>query len=64
MSNNPAPTESTPPNTPPNTPTKSFIDSLSEKEKKAYKIAEDFLETSFDLKKSIGFKKWWITKSP
>ena len=48
----------------PSTPTtKSFIDSLSQKERKAYVIAENFLETSFDLKKSIGFKKWWLTKS-
>ena len=48
----------------PATPTtKSFIDSLSQKERKAYTIAENFLETSFDLKKSIGFKKWWATKS-
>ena len=53
-----------PPTTPPATPkTKGFVDSLSQKEKKAYEIAENFLETSFDLKKSIGFKKWWITKS-
>jgi len=53
-----------PPPAPPATPTtKSFIDSLSQKERKAYTIAENFLETSFDLKKSIGFKKWWATKS-
>ena len=50
--------------TPTNTPnTQRFIDSLSLKEKKAYKIAKDFLETSFDMKKSIGFKKWWATSN-
>ena len=35
-----------------------YLKSLSEKEKIAYKIAEDFLDTSFDLKKSIGYKSW------
>ena len=50
--------------TSPTSPTsQKFIDSLSHKEKKAYKIAKDFLETSFDMKKSIGFKKWWATNS-
>ena len=47
----------------PSPTTKGFIDSLTQKEKKAYDIAENFLETSFDLKRSIGFKKWWATKS-
>ena len=54
---------SSPPAAPSTPTTKSFIDSLSQKERKAYVIAENFLETSFDLKKSIGFKKWWLTKS-
>lgn len=56
--------KTTPATTPATTPTtQSFKDSLSQKERKAYEIAEKFLETSFDLKKSIGFKKWWATKS-
>ena len=62
--NTPTTPKIAPPATPPTTPkTKDFLDSLSQKEKKAYEIAENFLETSFDLKKSIGFKKWCVTKS-
>ena len=32
-----------------------YIDSLSEKEQKAYHIAKSHLTCSFDMKKSIGF---------
>jgi len=35
-----------------------YLESLSEKEKKAFEIAKSFLQSSFDLKKSIGYKKW------
>jgi len=32
-----------------------YIDSLSGKERQAYEIAINFLKTSFDLKKSLGY---------
>ena len=32
-----------------------YIESFNEKEKKAYKIAKEFLKTSFDIEKSIGY---------
>jgi len=35
-----------------------YIESLTELELKAMKIAEDHLETSFHIMKSIGFQKW------
>ena len=35
-----------------------YIDSLSNLEKKALKIAQQQLETSFDIEKSIGFIKF------
>jgi hypothetical protein len=35
-----------------------YINSLSDLECKAMKIAEDHLETSFHIMKSIGFQKW------
>ena len=34
---------------------KEYIDQLNENEKIAYKIAQEHLETSFDISKSIGF---------
>jgi hypothetical protein len=37
---------------------KEYLSTLSEKEYKAYKIAESHLETSFDLIKSNGYLKW------
>jgi hypothetical protein len=37
---------------------KKYIETLSEREYKAYMIAKSHLETSFDLEKSIGFKEW------
>ena len=38
------------------------LESLSEKEMKAYSIAKSHLGTSFQLKKSVGFLKWKATK--
>ena len=38
--------------------TEKYLDSLSEKEKKAYEIARSLLGSSFSLEKSIGFIKW------
>jgi len=35
-----------------------YIESLTDLECKAMKIAEDHLETSFHITKSIGFQKW------
>ena len=35
-----------------------YIQSLNEIEKKGYHIAKSHLESSFSLKKSIGFKEW------
>jgi hypothetical protein len=35
-----------------------YIDSLSEKEKKAYEIAKEHLGMSFQIEKSNGFRKW------
>ena len=40
-----------------------YIKQLSEKEQKAYQIAKEYLESSFSLEKSIGFKEW-IKKKP
>jgi len=37
---------------------KSYIDSLSEKEKQAYEIARNHLGSSFSLEKSLGFLKF------
>jgi hypothetical protein len=37
---------------------KAYIDSLSEKERQAHKIAVSFLKTSFDLKKSLGYMNY------
>ena len=37
---------------------KQYISSLSSNEKKAYEIAKSHLESSFDIEKSIGFKKF------
>ena len=35
-----------------------YISQLDEKEKITLKIAKENLESSFDIKKSIGFLKW------
>ena len=37
---------------------KQYISTLSPNEKKAYEIAKSHLEASFDVEKSIGFKKF------
>ena len=39
-----------------------YISSMSDKEKQAYLIAKEHLETSFDLSKSIGFTKFMKNK--
>ena len=36
-----------------------YIDQLSPREKQVLKIAQEHLETSFSLEKSIGFKQWY-----
>jgi hypothetical protein len=35
-----------------------YLNSLPEKDRKAYEIAKSHLGTSFDLKKSNGFLEW------
>ena len=35
-----------------------YLESLSEKEMKAYSIAKSHLGTSFQLNKSVGFLQW------
>lgn len=35
-----------------------YLESLNEKELKAYAIAKSFLGSSFQLEKSVGFLKW------
>jgi hypothetical protein len=37
---------------------KKYIASLNEMELKSLKIAEEHLETSFNIVKSIGYQKW------
>lgn len=37
---------------------KQYIDSMSEKEKKAYEIAKDHLGSLFNIEKTNGFLKW------
>ena len=36
----------------------SYLKTLNEKEKVAYNIAKDFLKTSFNIHKSLGFIQW------
>jgi hypothetical protein len=38
--------------------TELYVESLSEKEMKAYLIAKSHLGSSFSLEKSVGFLKW------
>ena len=38
---------------------KEYVDQLSDIEKTVLKIAQEHLETSFSLEKSIGFKEWY-----
>jgi len=35
-----------------------YLDTLSQKERKAYEIAKDHLGMSFQLEKSVGYIKW------
>tara|TARA_Y100000389_G_scaffold49530_1_gene45251 strand:- start:2096 stop:2311 length:216 start_codon:yes stop_codon:yes gene_type:complete len=35
-----------------------YIATFDELEMKAYQIAKEFLETSFDIEKSIGYQEW------
>ena len=35
-----------------------YLQTLNEKELKAYAIAKSFLGTSFQLEKSVGFLRW------
>ena len=35
-----------------------YIQQLNEKEKIVYEIAKEHLGTSFNIEKSIGYKKW------
>ena len=35
-----------------------YLSQLSNKERRAYQIASSHLQTSFDLEKSIGYKKF------
>jgi hypothetical protein len=39
---------------------KEYVAQLSDMEKTVLKIAQEHLETSFSLEKSIGFKEWYI----
>ena len=39
---------------------KDYVAQLSEIEKTVLKIAQEHLETSFSLEKSIGFKTWYL----
>tara|TARA_R110002074_G_scaffold255035_2_gene427507 strand:- start:2444 stop:2605 length:162 start_codon:yes stop_codon:yes gene_type:complete len=41
-----------------------YIAQLSDVEKIILKIAQNHLETSFNVKKSIGFKEWLSTQTP
>ena len=36
----------------------SYVEQMTKKEKRAYEIAKSHLQTSFDLEKSIGYKKF------
>jgi hypothetical protein len=38
---------------------KEYLEQLSDIEKTVLKIAQEHLETSFSLEKSIGFKEWY-----
>jgi len=40
------------------TPEQQYVDSFTDKEKKAYEIAKEHLQTSFSLTKSLGYQKW------
>jgi hypothetical protein len=42
--------------------TSAYIAQMGQKEKTAYHIAKEHLGTSFNLKKSIGYKEWLKNK--
>jgi hypothetical protein len=42
---------------------KEYLDSLTDEESKTLEIARDHLESSFNLRKSIGFIKWKENKA-
>ena len=37
-----------------------YLELLSDKERQAYTIAKDHLQTSFDIQNSIGFKRFLL----
>jgi len=41
-----------------------YLETLNEKELKAYAIAKSFLGTSFQLEKSVGFLRWCGCRKP
>jgi hypothetical protein len=38
--------------------TEQYLKTLDEKERMAYEIAKDHLNSSFELEKSVGYLKW------
>ena len=40
-----------------------YLETLSEKEKKAYEIAKEHLGMSFQLEKSVGYLRWLKSKT-
>jgi hypothetical protein len=42
--------------------TSEYISQMNSKERTAYQIAKEHLGTSFNLKKSIGYKEWLKNK--
>lgn len=35
-----------------------YIEQMDDKERQAYEIAKNHLQSSFDIRKSLGFQKW------
>lgn len=51
--------------TPPEEAVQAYIDTFDERERVAYEIAKDHLQSSFDIVRSIGFQEFykdWIKK--
>ena len=40
------------------TKTQKYIEQMDEKERQAYEIAQDHLQSSFDMRKSLGYQQW------
>ena len=40
------------------TKTQKYIEQMDEKERQAYEIAKDHLQSSFDMRKSLGYQQW------